>query len=451
MWKHRATNMNKILLIIQREYLTRVRKKSFWIASILVPFLIAGVYAIPIYLAINSNDTKVVEIVDESGLFEDKIKSISQEDITYKFINKPFEEAKKGLLNSDADILVNIPKDILSNSDGVKMVGKKSIGFGIQHDIEGVIQAELRNIKLKNANIDLKVLEDNKVKVSSDTFTLQEDGKEQSSSSTGAMILAGIFGFILYMSAFLYGSQVMNGVIEEKSNRIIEVMISSVRPFQLMMGKIIGVGLVGITQFLLWGILTFTASTATTSLMLGKVEAKALTMQKTGVKKEEVEKFKSEFKSKNPLAGISQTVENISLAKLIICFFLFYIGGYLIYSSLFAAVGSAVENSTEAQQFLLPVTIPILVSFFLGQAIIQDPDSNLAFWASMFPLTSPIDMMVRLPFGVPNWQIALSFFLLVLGFMGTTWLAGKIYRVGILMYGKKPSWKEITKWVFYKG
>ena len=441
--------MNKILLIIQREYVTRVRKKSFWIASILVPFLIAGVYAIPIYLAINSNDTKTIEIVDESGLFKDKIKS--EEDITYRFINKPFEEAKKGLLNSDADILVNIPKDILSNSDGVKMVGKKSIGFGTQHDIEGAIQAELRNIKLKNANIDLKVLEDNKVKVSSDTFTLQEDGKEQSSSSTGAMILAGIFGFVLYMSAFLYGSQVMNGVIEEKSNRIIEVMISSVRPFQLMMGKIIGVGLVGITQFLLWGILTFTASTATTSLMLGKVEAKALTMQKTGVKKEEVEKFKSEFKSKNPLAGISQTVENISLAKLIICFFLFYIGGYLIYSSLFAAVGSAVENSTEAQQFLLPVTIPILVSFFLGQAIIQDPDSNLAFWASMFPLTSPIDMMVRLPFGVPNWQIALSFFLLVLGFMGTTWLAGKIYRVGILMYGKKPSWKEITKWVFYKG
>jgi ABC-2 type transport system permease protein len=261
--------MNKILLIIQREYLTRVRKKSFWIASILVPFLIAGVYAIPIYLAINSNDTKTIEIVDESGLFKDKIKS--EEDMTYRFINKPFEEAKKGLLKSDADILVNIPKDILTNSDGVKMVGKKSIGFGTQHDIEGAIQAELRNIKLKNANIDLKVLEDNKVKVSSDTFTLQEDGKEQSSSSTGAMILAGIFGFILYMSAFLYGSQVMNGVIEEKSNRIIEVMISSVRPFQLMMGKIIGVGLVGITQFLLWGILTFTASTATTSLMYGKI------------------------------------------------------------------------------------------------------------------------------------------------------------------------------------
>ena len=255
--------MNKILLIIQREYVTRVRKKSFWIASILVPFLIAGVYAIPIYLAINSNDTKVVEIVDESGLFKDKIKS--EEEITYRFINRPFEEAKKGLLKSDADILVNIPKDILLNSDGIKMVGKKTIGFGTQRDIEGSIQAELRNVKLKNANIDLKILEDNKVKVSSDTFTLQEDGQEQSSSSTGAMILAGVFGFVLYMSAFLYGSQVMNGVIEEKSNRIIEVMISSVRPFQLMMGKIIGVGLVGLTQFLLWGVLTFAASSATTA------------------------------------------------------------------------------------------------------------------------------------------------------------------------------------------
>jgi ABC-2 type transport system permease protein len=174
-------------------------------------------------------------------------------------------------------------------------------------------------------------------------------------------------------------------------------------------------------------------------------------MQKSGAEKEEVEKLKKEIGAKNPLSAISQTVENVSLAKLIICFFLFYIGGYLIYSSLFAAVGSAVENASEAQQFLLPVTIPILVSFFLAQAIIQDPDSNLAFWASMFPLTSPIDMMVRIPFGVPNWQIALSFGLLVLGFMGTTWLAGKVYRVGILMYGKKPSWKEITKWVFYKG
>ncbi len=441
--------MNKILLIIQREYLTRVRKKSFWIASIVVPFLIAGVYAILIYLVVNSNETKTIQIIDESGLFKDKIQS--EKDISYSFINKSFDTAKKDFFKSDADILVDIPKDILNNPNGVKMVGKKSIGMGTQFDIQNSIEKELRNIKLKNANIDLKVLEDNKVNVNAETFTLQEDGKEQSSSSTGAMILAGIFGFILYISAFLYGSQVMNGVIEEKSNRIIEVMISSVRPFQLMMGKIIGVGLVGITQFLLWGVLTFTASTATSALMSDKIEQKVKTMQKTGINKAEVEKFKKEIKDKNPLAGIAQTVENVSLGKLILCFLLFYIGGYLLYSSLFAAVGSAVENASEAQQFLLPVTIPILASFFIGQAIIQDPDSKLAFWASMFPLTSPIDMMVRLPFGVPNWQIAVSFTLLVLGFLGTTWLAGKVYRVGILMYGKKPSWKEITKWVFYKG
>jgi ABC-2 type transport system permease protein len=441
--------MNKILLIIQREYLTRVRKKSFWIASIVVPFLIAGVYAIPLYFILNSNDTKTVEIVDESGLFKNRIKS--DKDIVYQFINQPFEQAKKGLLKSDADILVSIPKDIISDPNGVKMVAKKSIGMGTQMDIQGAIQSELRNIKLEKANIDLKVLEDNKVSVNAETYTLQEDGKEQSSNSIGAMILAGVFGMILYISALLYGSQVMNGVIEEKSNRIIEVMISSVRPFQLMMGKIIGVGLVGITQFLLWGILTFTASTATTKLMSGKIEEKVQTMQKTGKSQEEITKFKKDFKEKNPLSGISQTVENISLAKLIFCFLMFYIGGYMIYSSLFAAIGSAVENASEAQQFMFPVTIPIILSFVLGQVIIQEPDSQLAFWASMFPLTSPIDMMVRLPFGVPNWQIALSLTLLILGFLGTTWLAGKVYRVGILMYGKKPTWKEISKWVFYKG
>jgi ABC-2 type transport system permease protein len=441
--------MNKILLIIQREYLTRVRKKSFWIASIVVPFLIAGVYAILIYLVVNSNETKSVQIIDESGLFMNKL--ISEKDINYTFINTTFETAKKGFLKSDADILVDIPKDILNNPNGVKMVGKKSIGMGTQFDIQGAIEKELRNIKLKNANIDLKILEDNKVNINADTFTLQEDGKEQSSSSTGAMILAAIFGMVLYISAFLYGSQVMNGVIEEKSNRIIEVMISSVRPFQLMMGKIIGVGLVGITQFLLWGVLTFTASTATSALMSDKIQQKVQTMQKTGVSQVEVDKFKKEIKEKNPLSGIVQTVENISLSKLIICFLLFYIGGYLLYSSLFAAIGSAVENASEAQQFIFPVTIPILASFFIGQAIIQDPDSKLAFWASLFPLTSPIDMMVRLPFGVPNWQIATSFVLLVCGFLGTTWLAGKVYRVGILMYGKKPSWKEISKWIFYKG
>ncbi|PWK24440.1 ABC-2 type transport system permease protein [Arcicella aurantiaca] len=449
MSKHRAITMNKILLIIQREYLTRVRKKSFWIASIVVPFLIAGVYAIPLYFILNSNDTKTVEIVDESGMFKNRIKS--DKDIVYQFINQPFAQAKKGLLKSDADILVNIPKDIISDPNGVKMVGKKSIGMGTQMDIQGAIQSELRNIKLEKANIDLKVLEDNKVSVNAETYTLQEDGKEQSSNSIGAMILAGVFGMILYISALLYGSQVMNGVIEEKSNRIIEVMISSVRPFQLMMGKIIGVGLVGITQFLLWGILTFTASTATTKLMSGKIEEKVQTMQKTGKSQEEITKFKKDFKEKNPLSGISQTVENISLAKLIFCFLMFYIGGYMIYSSLFAAIGSAVENASEAQQFMFPVTIPIILSFVLGQVIIQEPDSQLAFWASMFPLTSPIDMMVRLPFGVPNWQIALSLTLLILGFLGTTWLAGKVYRVGILMYGKKPSWKEISKWVFYKG
>ena len=441
--------MNKILLIIQREYITRVRKKSFWIASILVPILIAGVYAIPLYLFLNSNDSKTVEVIDESGLFKNKLQS--EEELSFRFINLSFEQAKKKLYEGNADIIVDIPKDILDNPNGVKMVGKKSIGLSTQFSIQGKIQTELRNIKLQRANIDLKILEENKVNVNAQTYTLSEDGGEQSSSSTGAMILAGVFGMILYISTLLYGSQVMNGVIEEKSNRIIEVMISSVRPFQLMMGKIIGVGLVGLTQFLLWGTLTFGASSVTTSIMSGKVKEKIETLQKSGAGKDEIKKYQDSVKDSNPLASVSQTVENISLAKIIICFFLFYIGGYLLYSSLFAAIGSAVENASEAQQFMFPVTIPIILSFILAQVIIQKPDSPIAFWASIFPLTAPIDMMVRLPFGVPNWELALSFVMLVLGFFGTTWFAGKVYRVGILMYGKKPTWKEIGKWVFYKG
>ncbi len=441
--------MNKILLIIQREYLTRVKKKSFWIASILVPLLIAGVYTVPILLFVNADDEQRVTIVDESGLFQDKLKS--EGDLTFVFTKQSFEQAKEALLKSKDDVLVRISADIISNPKGVQIIGKKTVGFGVQNDIEGKIQNELRNIKLTKAGIDLQVLEDNKIKVDAQTFTLNEDGGEKSSSSGGAMILGGFFGFLLYISAFLYGSQVMNGVIEEKSNRIIEVMVSSVRPFQLMMGKIIGVGMVGITQFLLWGVLTFGASSATTAIMSSQIESKVMAKTQAGISKQEIEKYKAAVKQENPLSAINQTIENISLGKIIVCFFLFYIGGYLLYSSLFAAIGSAVESPSEAQQFMFPVTIPIILSFILAQFIIQKPDSSIAFWASIIPFTSPIDMMVRLPFGVSNWEIALSLVLLIAGFMGTTWLAGKIYRVGILMYGKKPSWKEIGKWLWYKG
>ncbi len=441
--------MNKILLIIQREYLTRVKKKSFWIASILVPLLIAGVYTVPILLFVNADNEQRVTIVDESGLFQDKLKS--EGDLTFVFTKQSFEQAKEVLLKSKDDVLVRISADIISNPKGVQIIGKKTVGFGVQNDIEGKIQNELRNIKLTKAGIDLQVLEDNKIKVDAQTFTLNEDGGEKSSSSGGAMILGGFFGMLLYISAFLYGSQVMNGVIEEKSNRIIEVMVSSVRPFQLMMGKIIGVGMVGITQFLLWGVLTFGASSATTAIMSSQIEAKVMAKTQAGISKQEIEKYKAAVKQENPLSAINQTIENISLGKIIVCFFLFYIGGYLLYSSLFAAIGSAVESPSEAQQFMFPVTIPIILSFILAQFIIQKPDSPIAFWASIIPFTSPIDMMVRLPFGVSNWEIALSLVLLIAGFMGTTWLAGKIYRVGILMYGKKPSWKEIGKWLWYKG
>lgn len=441
--------MNKILLIIQREYITRVKKKSFWIATILAPILITAIYAIPALLFLNNTNTKTVEVIDESGLFTNKFKD--EKGVSFKFSKQPLEKAKKEFLNSKFDALVYIPGNIVDDAKGVRIFAEKNVNLSLQGNIEGTIQSELRNIKLTRAGIDVKVIEDNKIDVSANTFSLSEDGGEKSSSAGGTMILGAVLGFILYITVFLYGSQVMNGVIEEKSNRIIELMISSVKPYQLMMGKIVGIGMVGMTQFLLWIVLTFSISTVTSGVIASRFENQLKKEIKIGATKEEIKKTETEIKSQNPMAIVDKVFATTSIPKLILCFLFFYLGGYLLYSSLFAAVGSAVENSTEAQQFMFPVTIPIIISFFLAQYSIQEPDSQTAFWASIIPFTSPINMMVRLPFGVPAWELLLSMVLLVLGFMGTTWLAGRIYRVGILMYGKKMTWKEVSKWVFYKG
>lgn len=444
--------MNKILLIVQREYNTRVRKKSFWISTILVPFLMAGIYAIPVYLSLNNSEHKLVEVVDEYHILQGHIEDTPE--LTFLFNHQAFNTAKAAFHKNDSDVLVYIPSDLLTHPT-IKMISKENLGLETKHGIQSLIQNELRNIKLAQAGIDLKVLKENQPDIQTETFTIDAKGAENSSSSETGMILGFAFGFILYIAVMMYGSQVMNGVIEEKSNRIIEVLISSVKPFELMMGKIIGIGLVGLTQFLLWGVLTFTASTISKQLLHQTIETKIEQKSSStpNVKSKELVTTTntSTLESPSPFSSISSNIQQLPLLKIFLCFFGYFLGGYLLYSSLFAAIGSAVESPSEAQQFMFPVTIPIIFSFILAQFIIQNPDSSIAFWASIFPLTAPIDMMVRLPFGVPNWQIALSFGLLMLSFVGSTWMAGRIYRVGILMYGKKASWKELSKWVFYKG
>ena len=440
-------HMNKILLIIQREYITRVLKKSFWISSLLAPVLITAIYAIPIWLAMKDKEVKRVEILDLSGLW--KKSDLVDKEVAFVFTSGKEQELKMAFASKGFDAFVAIPEDVLVNPKGVHIYSAKNIGMSLKESVEKLIQNKVRQELLLKAGISSQIYESTQVDIDSKTITVSNDGKETSSSSGGAMILAGIMGFVLYFTLLLYGSQVMNGVIEEKSSRIIEVIISSVKPYQLLLGKIIGVGLVGLTQFLLWIVLTIGLTQITGKFYGEKVKNNLTQIQKVDSEKQSKVIAKSDEGS--PMSEVTKVLESTNIPMIIAAFLFYFFVGYMLYSSLFAAIGSAVESATEAQQFTFIVMIPIILSFLMAQYTIQDPDSNIAFWASMIPFTSPINMMVRLPYGVPVWELILSMTLLVLGFLGCSWVSARIYRVGILMYGKKVTWKELGKWLFYKG
>ena len=439
--------MNKILLIIQREYITRVLKKSFWISSLLAPVLITAIYAIPIWLAMKDKEVKRVEILDLSGLW--KKSDLVDKELEFVFTSGKEQELKMAFASKGFDAFVSIPEDVLANPKGVHIYSAKNIGMSLKESVEKLIQNKVRQELLLKAGISSQIYESTQVDIDSKTITVSTDGKETSSSSGGAMILAGIMGMVLYFTLLLYGSQVMNGVIEEKSSRIIEVIISSVKPYQLLLGKIIGVGLVGLTQFLLWIVLTIGLTQVTSKFYGEKVKNNITQIKKIDSGKQSTLSSKSEEES--PMSEVTKVLESTNIPMIIAAFLFYFFVGYMLYSSLFAAIGSAVESATEAQQFTFIVMIPIILSFLMAQYTIQDPDSNIAFWASMIPFTSPINMMVRLPYGVPVCELILSMTLLVLGFLGCSWVSARIYRVGILMYGKKVTWKELGKWLFYKG
>ncbi len=435
--------MNKILLVIQREYMTRVLKKSFWISSLLAPVLITAIYAIPIWLALKDKEVKKVAILDQSHLW--KASDLQDKELAFTFVSKPEAAFKTQFAAEGYDAFVSVPGDVLTNPKGLHIYSSKNIGLSLKESVERLIQNKVRQELMYKAGISAKVYEDTQVDVDSETITISETGDETNSSSAGAMILAGVMGLILYVTLLLYGSQVMNGVIEEKSNRIIEVIISSVKPYQLMLGKIIGVGLVGLTQFVLWIVLTIGLTQVTGKIYASK--AKAAVELSQGKSSVEMNKAMQD----SPMGEVTKVLESTNIPLILLSFLFYFFVGYLLYSSLFAAIGSAVESPTEAQQFTFIVMIPIILSFLLAQYTMQDPDSTIAFWASMIPFTSPINMMVRLPYGVPVWELAISMALLVLGFLACSWLSARIYRVGILMYGKKVTWKELAKWLFYQG
>jgi ABC-2 type transport system permease protein len=450
--------MKKTLLIIQQEYLKRVKKKSFILMTLLTPLLIAAIYAIPVYFAMQPNEHKNIQVIDQSGIVFPELKG--DKEITYTQSSLSLDQAKKESKTSQFNAILFIPKDILTDATGIGIYAKKNIGLDFKIDLERAIEGAIKNQKLRGLGMDPQIIAESKTDIKLESFELTENQTSKKSSTEAATVIGYILGFVLYLVLFIYGTQVMRGVMEEKQNRIIEVIISSVKPKQLMFGKIIGLGLVGLTQFVIWIGLTITLSTGASKFLLkddfsSKKPATEIVAKAPSGQTQSAEMAKATVKAKAPTSGIADiiesSIENLNWVQILINFIFYFLGGYLIYSSMFAAIGAAVDNETDTQQFMMPVMMPIIISFMLSTQITKAHDGQLAFWASMFPLTSPICMLVRLPFGVPLWELALSWTLLIITFVGITLLAARIYRVGILMYGKKPSFKELGKWIFYKA
>ncbi len=441
--------MSKIGLIIKREYTTRVMKPSFIILTFLTPVLIAGMIMVPLLLAqIKDNTEKKIVVIDQTGLY--KTVFADNENFKFEFVDQSIETFRRTKERDSYDAVLFIPQDLSLNSKAATLFSEEQVGVEMKSYVSDLLKKHIEEKKLAELNIpDFKELVE-KTKVSIDVKTVRwgKDGEEKMGSAELAVIIGMISAFVIYIFIVVYGAQVMSGVVQEKTSRIVEVIISSVKPFQLMMGKIIGIAMVGLTQFALWVILSVVLVTALTSAFGTTLDIEAYQQAQTMG----VSAVNLPFDDQDGVVSeLLVALQNFDFVQTGILFVLFFLGGYLLYASLFAAVGSAVDNETDTQQFSLPLTLPIVFAIYAAIYSAENPDGPLAFWCSMIPFTSPIVMMVRLPFGVPTWQLALSLGILIFSFIGSTWVAGKIYRTGILMYGKKITWKEMMKWVFYKG
>jgi ABC-2 type transport system permease protein len=443
--------MSKILLVIQREYMTRVRKKSFLIMTILGPLLLGGIFVSTFLLDKVDTEVKTIVIVDETHGFEGKFKNSDR----LLFIYSPLslDSARSECRQKGYFGILHIPgasssPEVLEKA--ITLYSESQPGLDMISRIKFTIEKEINTQKYIQAGIDEKKLSAIKTDVMIRTRDLEN--KETSTPLTTGLGFGG--GLLIYLFIFIYGAMVMRGVLEEKTNRIVEVIISSVKPFQLMMGKIVGVALVGLTQFLLWVVLTTGVYAGVTSYMLkGKTDQEKIeTMMKsrTGMNVETMDRNidLGEVTGGDRLGSI---MESINFPLLIGMFIFYFLGGYLLYSALFAAIGAAVDSETDTQQFMLPVTIPLIIAYIAAINVISNPQGNVAFWFSVIPFTSPIVMMVRIPFGVPWEHLVISVVSLIAGFLFTTWIAAKIYRTGILMYGKKVSYKELWKWLRYSS
>lgn len=448
--------MGKISLIIQREYVTRVRKPAFIIMTILGPLLMAALTVGPALLSQVSDEEKVIAVADPTGLFYSALKEKETEKIKFVYlapdkVNSTLKDIDKTDYYAILEIPVTTQGDFNQIKKHTRLLSNKTVGLAVRSHIENVLTEEIRSRHLEASGIDKALVDKTLQRVNIKSVEVGDDGKQKQKSAEVNMAVGLIFGFLIYIFIFIYGAMVMRGVIEEKTSRIVEVIVSSVKPFQLMMGKIIGVGLVGLTQFVIWVVLGTAITIGAQSIVAqDKYDAKQVAQTTTATQQLDQGQI-DEADDKQAANDAMSQLMDLPFGTLIFAFLFYFLGGYLLYGSFFAAIGGAVDSETDSQQFMLPVTLPIIFAIVMVQFVLNNPDGPVAFWLSMIPLTSPIIMMVRIPFDPPTWQIALSMVLLVITFIVSTWMAGRIYRTGILMYGKKTTWKELGKWLFYKG
>lgn len=436
--------MDKILLILKREYISRVKKKSFLLATFLMPILIGGLYALSIYLSVKDSDEQFeIKVVDESGYLKNTLedKGVAQ----FKIIDGVKDSIKNDVEKGDGFALLYIPKIDLYEPDGIELYTMQTPGIELEDDVDDAVEQALESAKMDNLGLKQHTLDSIRTRVSIKSKSLTGEA-----STTGSSIIAvavgTLSGILIYMFIMIYGTQVMRAVMQEKTSKIVEILVSSVKPYQLMMGKIIGVALVGLTQFLLWMILT-SAILSIGPLLLG-VDAQVAADAANGMGV--AGNTGSNAQALEAISKINGVIGQINIPLILGAFIYFFLTGYLFYAALFAMVGSAVDSEADTQQFMLPIMLPVIVSIMMLGPVIKDPGGDLAFWLSMIPFSSPIIMMVRIPFDVPMWQLMLSMLIMILGFMGTTWMAGRVYRIGILMHGSKVNFKVIFKWLMSK-
>lgn len=432
--------MNKILIIIQREFLKRVRTKGFIILTITMPFIMAALVFVPLWLSsIENDEQQKVAVIDPTGVYAKALKASK----SFAFSAQPVITKEMRSEDSPYDAVVAISGDLVKNNGKVTIYSHKEIPGNMLDYIQSKLNETVQKQKLEAtgiAGLD-KIIDDVQRDVNMRTVKWSKEGDEQASSTYVAIIVGGIFTLLIYIFVITYGGMVMQSVIEEKTNRIMELLVSSVKPFQLMMGKIIGVMLVGIAQMALWGVILSIIMTVA-SVGFGISQAPSIAAGQP---------------MPSPTMNMSQDTQelltaivNLPYAEIGLMFIIMFVGGYLLYSSFFAATGASINEQEDANQFVVPITMITLFGLYAAMYSIENTDGPLALWASLFPLTSPIVMMIRIPFGVPLWQELLSIALLYASAFLMIWIGGKIYRVGILMYGKKPSIKEIIKWMRYK-